>query len=271
MNIIALIFSLLMLANSTAPLRSEPTAPPYDLGHGLVYGVDYTECDAETEATIRQNLKIEFSELEPEETKAICAFDISESGRIAIATTDKFILVYDENKVFDYSLKFESSGVYGVLWAGENIALLKVRSGKAYVLSDRGELIHIFDMISEGDRYWGEVVEVDERMVDGVHYYVNEYISTTTGEDFPKFREGYKYLISVDSHGNKTCLYEATENLTAYERFVYNLNFKLFAYGAVVLVLWLVACAIVRMVKKNIKSKITPLPLVLPEKEDKAL
>ena len=260
MNIIALIFSLLMLANSTAPLRSEPTAPPYDLGHGLVYGVDYAECDAETEARVRERWDIERRNEEPDPTKAIYAFDVSESGRTAIATADQYILVYDNRQNFEYALKFSDSGDYGVLWADEYVVLLTVRSDNAYVMSEDGELLYIFEMLVDDGDYWGKIVKADERIVSGVRYHVNERISTTTEEEFPRFRSGYKYLISVDSHGNETCLYEATENLTAYERFVYKFDFKLFAYGSVVLVLWLVACAIVRIVKKKLETPTTAPP-----------
>ena len=214
MNIIALIFSLLMLANSAAPSRSEPTAPPYDLGHGLVYGVDYTECDAETEARIREGWGIKASKEEPDPTKAICAFDISESGRLAVATADEQILVYDAEMNFEYVIEFESPGLYGVLWAGENVALLQIRSNWAYVLSDNGKLICCYEMNEEkGYDYWSDIVEVTERQVGNQCYYMDDYELTLSEDATDGFALGYKELRMTDSSGNDRVLYRANEEI----------------------------------------------------------
>ena len=250
MNIFALFCCVLVLFNSSvfADYKQECE---YNLGHGLIYGQDYFECDEKTEKRVRERWYIEYVNEEPEVTKAICAFDVSESGRIAVATTDQYILIYDNQRKFEYALKFKDSGDYGVLWAGENIALLTARSDGAYVMSDTGALICAFSMSSENINYWNEIVKVKERNVGNIHYYVEDRINTTTGEDSFVLKSGYKFLISVNDNGQKVYLYEATENLTARERFEYRLNIKLIGCGMVVLMIWIIGYITIRKIREK--------------------
>ena len=119
----------------------EGETPAYDLGHGLTYGIDYYKADREDFNEIEDRICLKYSD-DPEDAKGVAkTFDISESGRLAIATTNRTLLVFDENKRFEYSVQFKISGDYGVLWAGENVALMNCSANSASILSDNGRVI----------------------------------------------------------------------------------------------------------------------------------
>lgn len=190
--------------------------PRYDLGHGFTYETDYFEENEEKTEKIRKNLDslLLLSYEEPEIKNSVSSFDVSENGRIAVSLPSKEILVYNKEMKFEYSVAFEGiSGAYGVLWAGEHLALLSVRSDQAYVLSDSGELLAVYKINAENNKnYWDKIVCPEERIIGEKHYYIANKCPIQTGE----YMTAYEELVLSDSNGIEKTLYKADE--ARYER-----------------------------------------------------
>ena len=194
----------------------EGETPAYDLGHGLIYGIDYYKADREAFDEIEDRICLKYSD-DPEDAKGVAnTFDISESGRLEIATTSRTLLVFDENKRFEYSVEFKISGDYGVLWAGENVALMNCRANSASILSDKGRLIgHYYINSAKNHDYWDDIVLSQERSIDGKTYSLDGVILAGPFSANPG--NGYKSIIEHSPDGQDHIIYEWSEQLRPYD------------------------------------------------------
>lgn len=90
------------------------------------------EQSSDADTSNKGNLfNIEYSKEWTSKGETIKTYDISGTGKVAIAFSNSKIGVFDENMNFLFELSFKTRGAYGVLWKNENILFLDVRSKTA--------------------------------------------------------------------------------------------------------------------------------------------
>ena len=139
------------------------------------------------------------------EGKTIQSYDVSENGQIAIAFSDNTIGVFDKNMNFMYQLSFLCSGASGVLWLGENLLFIDLRSNTAVVCDNYGRTESFYEIIGP-ENYYYEVVEERMRKRGDDRY----YCTNGSGGNNPLVHYGsYSILKRTSKEGEEEILYEA--------------------------------------------------------------
>ncbi len=149
---------------------------------------------------------IEYSKEWTSKGETIKTYDISGTGKVAIAFSNSKIGVFDENMNFLFELSFKTSGAYGVLWKNENILFLDVRSKTAVECNEKGEIVNIYTVTNPD---WVEIVENRRRTYKNYEYYcTNESMDFEWGHV-----QYYTILKQISEDGKEVILYNATKKI----------------------------------------------------------
>lgn len=132
----------------------------------------------------------------------IVSYDISKENHIVITFLSDKIAVFDEYMNFLYELTFESHGVCGAIWYGENILFIDHRSDIAIEFDDNGLPINVYT-VKGPDNYFVNIVQKKIRKQAGYKYYcTNEYYGIVN-------LGSYSTLKRVSNDGEEKILYKS--------------------------------------------------------------
>ena len=144
--------------------------------------------------------------------RLIESYDVSRDGKIAIAYAhERIIAVYDKDFTFEYAISFWLNGTYGVLWYGENIALMNGRGDCATVINENAEPIAEFRIkgISDSNKdYWNQIVKNRTRVWGDYTYFCYDRLGSERIMEISSTAGGCHVLQRVDAEGNVEVLYE---------------------------------------------------------------
>jgi len=147
-----------------------------------------------------KNLKLEL--LDNDNYKAgISSFDVSKEGKIALAISNGRIYVYDADGNFLYGYRFQTQGAYGVVFAGENVAIYLVRGDALAVYDPEGNCIDLQDVIYPGnpDSTW--LYQRVSKQQNGKTYMLQRDVELTNT---------YGRLVIADADGNRSAFYDVS-------------------------------------------------------------
>ncbi len=165
------------------------------------------EQSSDADTSNKGNLfNIEYSKEWTSKGETIKTYDISGTGKVAIAFSNSKIGVFDENMNFLFELSFKTSGAYGVLWKNENILFLDVRSKTAVECNEKGEIVNVYTVTNPN---WVEIVENRRRTYKNYEYYcTNESMDFEWGHV-----QYYTILKQISEDGKEVILYNATKKI----------------------------------------------------------
>ncbi len=165
------------------------------------------EQSSDADTSNKGNLfNIEYSKEWTSKGETIKTYDISGTGKVAIAFSNSKIGVFDENMNFLFELSFKTSGAYGVLWKNENILFLDVRSKTAVECNEKGEIVNVYTVTNPD---WVEIVENRRRTYKNYEYYcTNESMDFEWGHV-----QYYTILKQISEDGKEVILYNATKKI----------------------------------------------------------
>ena len=149
-------------------------------------------------ARAAQNLKLEM--LDNDNYKvAISSFDVSKEGKIALAIEHGRIYVYDAEGNFLYGYRFHTQGAYGVVFAGENVAIYLVRGDALAIYDPQGNCIDLQDVIypDHPDSTW--LYQRISKQQDGKTYMLQRNV---------ELLDTYGSLVITDADGNRNAFYD---------------------------------------------------------------
>ena len=151
-------------------------------------------------------IEMHVTDLEPRKTSFIC-FAVRQDQYFAIGYDDGLLRNHDEIAIFDasgrflYTIVFENSGSFSLMWEGDTLLVHHTRGGYIFLHDQNGECTAIFD---SDDDY-----EIEER------FRKNSNV-TLLNKDITYEVNGYKYTASTiklertDPSGQTTVLYQAS-------------------------------------------------------------
>ena len=148
--------------------------------------------------------------------RLIESYDVSQEGRVAVAfTNEQIIAVYDKDFEFQYAISFYLSGAYGVLWCGENVALINCRGDCATVLDENTSPVAMYNIIGckeeQSIDYWFDIVTVARRNVGEYKYFCYDRLLVDASCENSGTTGGRHVLERTDKNGNVEILYEEEE------------------------------------------------------------
>lgn len=149
-------------------------------------------------ARAAQNLKLEM--LDNDNYKVgISSFDVSKEGKIALAIEHGRIYVYDAEGNFLYGYRFHTQGAYGVVFAGENVAIYLVRGDALAIYDPQGNCIDLQDVIypNHPDSTW--LYQRISKQQDGKTYMLQRNV---------ELLDTYGSLVITDADGNRNAFYD---------------------------------------------------------------
>ena len=159
--------------------------------------------EADRVSTVR-NLKLEL--LDNDNYKVgISSFDVSKEGKIALAINHGRIYVYDADGSFLYGYRFRTQGDYGVVFAGENVAIYFVRGDCLVVFDPEGNCIDLQDVLypDHPDSTW--LYRRVSKQQDGKTYKLQRNVG---------FLDTYGSLVITDADGNRNAFYDISKQHT---------------------------------------------------------
>lgn len=166
----------------------------------------------------------------------IRSYDVSENGQIAIVFSNNTIGVFDHDMNFLYQLSYKTNGASGVLWLGESLLFIDIRSDAAIVCNDNGQP-ECFYKITGPVNYSYEVLGKRSRRQGNEEY----YCIRSDGSDSSLIHYGYYTMLRRTSeNGEEEILYEM--EVSRDQKFIEHggIMFSLAAiYGIVAVVIWI--------------------------------
>ena len=145
-----------------------------------------------------ENLNLKVLEEEPPK-RLITAFDVRDDGWFVVGLDTQEILIFDEEKTFQYGYSIDVFGDYSVEFSGDNIAIYLIR----------GDYVAIIDKQGNCASY----EEADAGYIDEILYRTSKRIGNTEyslERDVGLFAGDNARLVEVNSAGDRTVLYDAT-------------------------------------------------------------
>lgn len=167
------------------------------------------EQKTEADTNFKNNsFHIEYSKEWTSKGETIKTYDVSDTGKVAIAFSNSKIGVFDENMNFLFELSFKTSGAYGVLWKDENVLFLDLRSKTAVECDERGEIVNEYTINNTGN-YWEKIVENRRR-----EYKNYEYFCTNKSADLRgAYVAYYTILKRISENGEEVILYRSAQKV----------------------------------------------------------
>ena len=218
----------------------------YILSGIMVLHVDAAELEMEpTTSNVSNPYKFKISYTWISEGETIESFDVSESGKIAIAFTNKTIGVFDHDMNFLYQISFETTGASGVLWFDDALLFIDLRSDTGIACNQNGAPENYYK-ITGPRNYFYNIVQNPTRKQGNDQYYC------TNGSGGNNSIEHYSYytiLKRVSQEGEEEILYEVD---TLFDG-VFAANLFTFAYVAFnyIVPLLIVFCIYRNRVRRN--------------------
>ncbi|MDE6363178.1 MAG: hypothetical protein K2L86_02765 [Lachnospiraceae bacterium] len=171
----------------------------------VVLHVDAAELELEpATSNVSNPYKFKISYTWISEGETIESFDVSESGQIAIAFTNKTIGVFDHDMNFLYQISFEATGASGVLWLDDNLLFIDLRSNTGIACNQNGCPENYYE-ITGPRNYFYKIVQNPTRNQGNDQYYCT---NGSNGNDSIERYSYYTILKRVSEKGEEEILYE---------------------------------------------------------------
>lgn len=175
--------------------------------YSMTNGFDIEPLTAKESEEIISSITFERLDLEPTKDSIEC-FDVNESEEVAIGSeslNSKTISIYSSNGVFQYALKFETDGSFGVEWSKGGLNVYFVRGAIGLKLDSQGAILDVFAIkdTMENNSYWNNVVFSSTRNVNGTVYKIDNDLGI-----FNFVQSSYSRLVKISPNGEKIVLYD---------------------------------------------------------------
>lgn len=164
----------------------------------------------------------------------IVSFDVSKDGIILLGFKENKIAISNSNNVLTL-FEFDNDGSFYVQWNDGNILLMLVRGSIVIEFSQDGQLINMVktdDSSVKNNSLWNQIAKRKSVNIGQASYYVKNDMGM-----FNFLASSYSQLITEDSQGNQTILYDVnntqmTKTIVAF--------FAVIVFAAVVVLMILV-------------------------------
>ena len=132
----------------------------------------------------------------------IKCFDVNESGNYAIGCENNTILIFDAHDVFQYGVRFEPTGTYGIAELKDNsIVIYLARGDTLFEVDSTGKCISL-EKIPFSNNFSDDALYRAFKQIGNTEYYLERDIGITHGN--------YSRLVRTEATGTKTILYDVT-------------------------------------------------------------
>ena len=157
------------------------------------------------------NINLSFVSEEPLKWPIEC-FDVNKNRLIAIGQDTpnrKTICIYSNEGVFQYGYTFNCSGSFGIEWDEENLNIYFVRSNIIVSVTPNGEILNVCEVqnTSENNSYINHFIHATKRTIGETDYVIKN--NKNNMNIFDIFASSYSQLITVDSSGKQSTVYNA--------------------------------------------------------------
>lgn len=201
------------------------------------YGFETTDLSENEVNQIWQNINLrKSSDLKSLDSieLPIVSFDVSKDGIILLGFKENKIAISNSNNVLTL-FEFDNDGSFYVQWNDGNILLMLVRGSIVIEFSQDGQLINMVktdDSSVKNNSLWNQIAKRKSVNIGQASYYVKNDMGM-----FNFLASSYSQLITVDSQGNQTILYDVnntqmTKTIVAF--------FAVIVFAAVVVLMILV-------------------------------
>lgn len=135
----------------------------------------------------------------------IVSFDVSKDGIILLGFKENKIAISNSNNVLTL-FEFDNDGSFYVQWNDGNILLMLVRGSIVIEFSQDGQLINMVktdDSSVKNNSLWNQIAKRKSVNIGQASYYVKNDMGM-----FNFLASSYSQLITEDSQGNQTILYD---------------------------------------------------------------
>lgn len=174
----------------------------------LVYAVSETletlPFSDEKIAHFLETIDLEIIQTEPH-PRTICCFDVNSDGLLAVGYQNgNEIAVFSPEGVYLYGFRFQSSGDYSLVWNGDNISILFVRSDVIASFRSDGECVDIRKLTNnaEGSCFMKEMLYRTERTVGNITYKMESDIPIA----------GYARIVAYEDGESPRTMYDASRS-----------------------------------------------------------
>ncbi len=194
-SFLTIFISLFFMSISTFPVYS------------MTNGFDVEPLTVTESKKIISSITFERFNVEPTNDSIEC-FDVNENGEIAIGSeslNNKTISIYSTDGTFQYAIKFEIDGSFGVEWLKETLNIYIVRGAIGINIDPQGTVLDVFAIKNtmENNAYWNDVVFSTTRNVNGIEYKIDNDLGL-----FNFTQSSYSRLIKIPIDGEETVLYD---------------------------------------------------------------
>lgn len=202
--------------------------------YSMTNGFDIEPLTAKESEEIISSITFERLDLEPTKDSIEC-FDVNESEEVAIGSeslNSKTISIYSSNGVFQYALKFETDGSFGVEWSKGGLNVYFVRGAIGLKLDSQGAILDVFAIkdTMENNSYWNNVVFSSTRNVNGTVYKIDNDLGI-----FNFVQSSYSRLIKISVDGDETVLFDAGNSKLFYS-VLWTVVISIIAASAIVII-----------------------------------
>lgn len=201
------------------------------------YGFETTDLSENEVNQIWQNINLrKSSDLKSLDSieLPIVSFDVSKDGIILLGFKENKIAISNSNNVLTL-FEFDNDGSFYVQWNDGNILLMLVRGSIVIEFSQDGQLINMVktdDSSVKNNSLWNQIAKKKSVNIGQASYYVKNDMGI-----FNFLASSYSQLITEDSQGNQTILYDVnntqmTKTIVAF--------FAVIVFAAVVVLMILV-------------------------------
>lgn len=152
---------------------------------------------------------IHIIENQNEHNERIVSFDVSDNGLVALATTDRKILVMDNSGQLLKTFSFISDGSYYIQWNNDNLVLYIVRGEKSIEFTMESECVSVSKLsVAEANKIWNQLDQLKKIVVDDNIYEVKSEMGIINNV---LFSSEYTKLVKADLDGNTIVLYNVSQ------------------------------------------------------------
>ena len=160
----------------------------------------------------------------------IVSFDVSKDGIILLGFKENKIAISNSNNVLTL-FEFDNDGSFYVQWNDGNILLMLVRGSIVIEFSQDGQLINMVSSV-KNNSLWNQIAKKKSVNIGQASYYVKNDMGI-----FNFLASSYSQLITEDSQGNQTILYDVNNTQMTKTIVVF---FAVIVFAAVVVLMILV-------------------------------
>lgn len=199
MPIILLCCAAMLLLSGSSYAVSSSDISGFDADEAVLYG-------EESAAQVVELLNMRMLSRQPEQTGKIESFAVNDDGRIAVAYENALLCVYANDYTYQYGIRFDMMGIYGVDWINGKLTFVDSRSAFALLINDDGTPDSVYWLTSKPfSQYFDDVIQAGTHSMNDCEYSLTYTSSKNCGESLET-----QNLVKTDANGTQTVLYSHT-------------------------------------------------------------